>query len=438
MKKLKSTILLCAALIGVATPLQTLGKPSLNAAPSESELDLFQVLKEADAASPRLKSARYANEAGTQNVEVNKAAFLPEIDAAAAASTGLPGSMAMVGIDNNIGASQRVGFGAALIVRQNIWDFGRTSEAVKTAEAQSSLSKSQLALAKMDIEREVLQTYLNCAFLKSRLENSKFLLDQSRVLARETDRFVSSGQRSVIERYLVDAEAKEAETRNAEFRERVLVIEGRLAIELGRPETDRVVCADLSNMGAVMAKLEATKSTSPILMVQEQKIQVAEGLLGRAKAESRPRLIAIATGGYFDNQTLKDKFNYSAGIGITVPLFSGFRVESQVGREIASLNAETASLGYSRQVVEQTNSRYEEQVRSLTVRLNFLREENKLAKQVFDLARKRYLSLQGNMIDLREAIRNMDRVLRSTDETNHDLFLARGERSLFNGASPDQ
>ena len=57
-----------------------------------------------------------------------------------------------------------------------------------------------------------------------------------------------------------------------------------------------------------------------------------------------------------------------------------------------------------------------------------------MAKKVFDIARQRYVSLQGTMVDLRESIRNMNRILQASDETYRDLLIARGEKSLMNGA----
>ncbi|MGZ3796063.1 MAG: hypothetical protein ACXVB1_06845, partial [Pseudobdellovibrionaceae bacterium] len=75
----------------------------------------------------------------------------------------------------------------------------------------------------------------------------------------------------------------------------------------------------------------------------------------------------------------------------------------------------------------------DEKINSFVVRLQFLNEEKRHAKIFFDLAQKRYKSLKGTMVDLRDSIKNMNRIILLTDETNRDLFLARGEKNVFNG-----
>jgi outer membrane protein len=359
---------------------------------------------------------------------------MPDVSAAAIASTGSPGSFSMFDVDSDISSAQRIGSGGALVLKQNIWDFGRTSNAVQASEEQKGFQQKQYSVLKIDVDVNVLRTYLSCAFLKAQVENSRFMFDEAKLLARETDKFVRSGQRSIVERYLVDAEAKEAETRIAEFSERLTVTEQRLAIELGLPGTQKVNCTDLEAAGSALAKLAVKTGASPIVDLQKARIRIAQSTLDEAQAESRPSLYGAVTGGYFDNEHLPDKMIYAAGIGIELPLFEGFRIDSTIAMKKAELHAEEAGLDNSTLSLARMNSQYEEQTQSIKVRLEFLEKEKQLAKRVFALARKRYLSEQGTMIDLRESIRNMNRILQSTDEASRDLYIARGERALVNGA----
>lgn len=398
-------------------------------------MPLIEVLRNAESFNPRLKGARFHEQALAENIRAQSSSYYPDLSVAAVASTGDPGSFSLLDVDSNISSAQRVGWGGALVLKQDLWDFGRTSGAVHTAEAQRLMQQKEFSVIKMDVDREVLRTYVHCSFLRAQVENSQFMADQAHLMAEETTRFVRSGQRSVVERYLVDAEAKEAETRIAEFTARVGVIEQRLAIALGRPHSESIHCSSLAQVHDSLAAIERTSSENPILAAQKVRIQVARSKLDRARAESRPALVGMATGGYFDNSHTRERMNYAAGIGIKIPLFEGFRIDSNINAETAELNSEEAGLDNSRLSVDNANSRYDEQIESLKVRLEFLEKEKSLAREVFTLARKRYRSLQGTMIDLRESIRNMNRVLQSTDEAYRDIYTARGERSLLNGAN---
>ncbi|MGZ3722478.1 MAG: TolC family protein [Bdellovibrionales bacterium] len=405
-----------------------------HAASAGRELSILEVLKRAEEFDPRLKGSRFQEQAAEENISVQKSNYMPNLSAAAVASTGNPGSFSMFDVDSEISSTQRVGAGGALVLKQNLWDFGRTLNAVDTAKGQKEVEKKRFAILKVDVDVLVLRTYIGCAFLRAQVENSRFMAQQAKLLANETDKFVRSGQRSVIERYLVDAEAKEAETRIAEFSERVTATQKRLAIELGSSTEEQVICSDLSSVGSALDKLEKKSGKNPLLDFQKARVQVARSRLDQANAESRPVLYGMATGGYFDDKSLKDKTIYAAGVGIKLPLFEGFRIDSTIRQNQAQLSAEEAGLDSSRLNIDRVNSQYEEQILALKTRLDFLEKEKKLAKEVFALAKKRYGSLQGTMVDLRESIRNMNRVLQSTDEAYRDLFIAKGERSLVNGS----
>lgn len=397
----------------------------------QQAVPLIEVLRRAEAYSPRLRGAKYQEEAATQNINVRRSRYMPDLSAAVVASTGMPGSFAMFDVDGDISSSQRVGLGGALVLKQDIWDFGRTSSAVEVAEGQRELQQKQFKVLKMEIDLDVLNTYLSCAFLRAQIDNARFSAAQAKLMASETDRFVRSGQRSIVERYLVDAEAKEAETRIAEYSERLNLTQERLALELGMPKQKRIVCTDLATAGMSLKELSRNE-TNPIEDVQQARLQIAQSNLQEAKSESRPVLFGMAVAGYFDNTHLTDKTNYAAGVGIKMPLFEGFRIQSEIELKQAEVKVEQAGLESSKLLISRVNSKYDEQLSAMKVRLEFLEREKILAKEVFALAKKRYLSLHGTMIDLRESIRNMNRILQSTDEAYRDLFIARGEQMLVN------
>lgn len=339
----------------------------------------------------------------------------------------------MLDVDSNLSSSQRVGYGASVILKQDLWDFGRTTNAVKSAELENELQKKQDALAKAQVQREVLATYLDCSFLKTQLANSTFIIEQAKMLGHETDRFVKSGQRSIIERYMVETELKSAETRLAEYTERLHASEERLGILLQKPSGTRIECDGLPQVKTDVDWMSEGIATNPILEVQKSRSKIAESKLAEAKAEYRPKIFGMALAGTFDNDHLNDQNHYAAGVGITWPLFSGFLVDAQNEKRQAELLAEQSSLDATKQKVDTTNSTYDERIRSLRVRLQFLDQERAHARKVFDLAHKRYEDLQGSMIDLRDAVKFANNLVLDNDQTLRDFLFAEGEKALFNG-----
>lgn len=423
----------CGALV-VATVIP--GTHSALAA-EQSGTTLFQALKEAERSSPRLKGANYSFEAAEQQILSAKSGYLPSLDAAAIASTGNLGSFSLLGVDSNLSATNRIGEGAGLILKQNIWDFGRTSSAVEAAKSSREFQGKEAEVFRTDVDQQVLQTYLQCSFLKAEIEDSRFTAQQAKIVARETNKYVNSGQRSVVERDLVDAQAKEAETLTAVLTEKIKLIQQRLAIQLGSSSSEEIICSGLDGRETEIAALEQHLGPNPLIQAGAAQAQVAQKRVEQAKAERNPQLVGVVNGGYFNDDHLRTNWNYAAGVGITVPVFSGYRLEAQVGRYQAEAQAQEAALEYTNQSVNEMNSRFDEQIQSTQVRLASLADESRLAESAFNLARKRYFSLQGTMVDLREALRNLDRIKISIDEARRDLLIARGGRALFNGAKAD-
>ncbi|MGZ3773411.1 MAG: TolC family protein [Pseudobdellovibrionaceae bacterium] len=402
-------------------------------APQKTTFSLLNVIEEAIKSNPRVKGKQYLERASEENIRMKESKYYPEVNLAAIASTGNPGSFSMLDVDGNLSSSQRVGMGGAVIVKQSIWDFGRTSHAVHSAELENQLTKKEENILKADVAREILRTYLDCSFLKTHLENSRFIVEQAKLLDSEINRFVKSGQRSVIEKYLVDTEEKAAETTVAEFTERLRTTEERLAILLERTGGDTLTCEDLSKVQKDIAQMENSMTKNPAVDIQEVRAQMAESRLAEAESENRPKIFGMALAGRFENDHLKDQNNYAAGVGITLPLFSGFLIDSQIGKQQSELFAQKSSVDAILQAVAATNSGFDEKIRSLHVRSQFLESEKVHAKKVFNLAHQRYEALQGSMNDLRVSIKNMNRLVLEADQTQRDLLISRGEKSLFNG-----
>ena len=54
--------------------------------------------------------------------------------------------------------------------------------------------------------------------------------------------------------------------------------------------------------------------------------------------------------------------------------------------------------------------------------------------KAFNLAKQRYLSFLGTVIDLREAVRNLARIELQSNDKNADLILALGSKAALNGS----
>ena len=58
------------------------------------------------------------------------------------------------------------------------------------------------------------------------------------------------------------------------------------------------------------------------------------------------------------------------------------------------------------------------------------------ANQAFTLAKKRYYNFEGTLVDVREAVRNLERIQSEVIDVKIDLLLAKGSKALLNGGYP--
>jgi outer membrane protein TolC len=138
--------------------------------------------------------------------------------------------------------------------------------------------------------------------------------------------------------------------------------------------------------------------------------------------------------GDMDESRLVAKKYYSGGFGLELPLFEGGRIDAAMRQAQALASARDSDRLAVQMDIDQINAHYEEIIRSSRVKLEYLQDESNAAGQAFRLAKERYFSFQGTLVDLREAIRNLSRVQSEIIDVKTDLLLAVGSKALLNGS----
>src|SRR5208282_5592852 len=110
---------------------------------------------------------------------------------------------------------------------------GRTYAGVRTAEVLEKLEREGFAVGRYAVDVDLLQTFYECARYRSEREAWSSLHDETELVAKEVSRFVDTGQRSVVDRYLAQAQVEEARTNRNYFRSRMESTVGRLALLMG-------------------------------------------------------------------------------------------------------------------------------------------------------------------------------------------------------------
>jgi outer membrane protein TolC len=384
------------------------------------ELSIQDALEKADSYSPDLKAASSREAQAKSRIGVSKSFYLPDVSVEAMDSTGFPGSTAALGVTGLPGSPFRSGFSAGAVLTQNILDFGRTYYSVKAAESDLKSQEFSTQMSRYQTEETVIAAYVDCSLNRSQEEAWEDLARDSELVAHEVERFVNTGQRSIVDRYLARAQKEQATTNALDFSTRKQLAVTRVSILTGIATP--FICPGLSeNLNPPQIKPKPL-GDNPFIQFARSRVSAAESRLKRRQSENLPQIIGIASAGYLENTHVVESQNYSLGVGIVFPLFEGFRIKNETDEAASKLQEQDFLVESSRLQLESINTQYDEKILSSKVRIQNLNIEIENAVTAFEVAKKRYLGFQGTLVDVRDALKNLARVKSDLNEARA-LFL---------------
>ncbi|HNI99783.1 MAG TPA: TolC family protein, partial [Leptospiraceae bacterium] len=127
------------------------------------------------------------------------------------------------------------------------------------------------------------------------------------------------------------------------------------------------------------------------------------------------------------------KQNWAIGIGFSMPLFEGFKIQKEIEEAEALSSQKLKELEAARKSTQETNMKIQEAIDTSKIRLKHLADELKIAEEGYRVASSRYSSFQGTLIDLRETIVNLYRVKAEVIDAKVQLNLYQYLLYLVNG-----
>lgn len=383
------------------------------------------------------KNSRYMSEvelqkiAAEKKINVEKAAYYPTLDAQAIGPAGFPGSTNAVGVGGLMGSPYRDGPAAGLLAQQLIYDFGQTKHAVQEAKYNAQYSLENEKVTAYQVKQFALDTYYDCANFKTQRNVWKNLKKKSAMITKEADHFVKTGQRSVVDGYLSEAQTEQADTAVAFYNARMNEAIRELSIIMG-VQTNSFSCPTLNSQLSKALQTQKSIDASAIILRAVAKSNAEKEKLARDKAEYYPKILLEASVGGMESARLVPQQNYAVGVGLDVPIFN-MGVHTKIKREEALLIAQQDEISAREQSIQEMNQKYDETINASKVRLQYLAKELNLANKAFSTAEKRYFSLEGTLIDLREALNNLSRTQTEIHNTQARMLKATGDKALLNG-----
>lgn len=231
-----------------------------------------------------------------------------------------------------------------------IWDFGHRSALIDQAKANLQASELTQNATVQSVLYGVQQAYYTLLGERALLEAYQAALDESKQALTAAEALHRAGQATVSDLYQARAALAQAQANLAMAEQTLTGDEGALASAAGLPLNTPIrlaaldVTASPRMMQSVEALMQAALAANPDLRSAQYQVSAAHAGLSAANRSDLPTLSLGADQGWHAQNGFGPTQQYSLGITLTVPLFTGFQHTYQVAEAHAQLAQARASL----------------------------------------------------------------------------------------------
>lgn len=395
------------------------------------DLSLQDVLVSADRFSPEVRAALAAEDKAKADVGVRESGLYPTLEAQGVQSYGFPGSNGALGLGGIMSSPFRKGPTGGLVSRLDVLD-ARSLYGISTAKRELAAAQARTKIARYRSDLSAAQAYFDAVRDRGGAILWSELAVDMEGLSREVEKLVQTGQHSPVEMLLVADQVTDARISAKSFDARYAAALRRLAFVIGRDSTTVSVPGVL---GGDSEAPDLAAGESPLIEAARADLDSARAAVKERRAQNYPRVAALASVAGMDQSRLVNVQDYSVGLGIALPLFEGFKFsrETEGARAVADQRQYGVEAAQLRLIEE--SARLDEVVDASRAKLDGYRGELADARKAFALAKKRYISFEGPLVDVREALRNLARIRSAQNDAAADLGLAAAAKALINGGT---
>jgi outer membrane protein TolC len=394
-------------------------------------LTLAEALATAGKNHPQIEEATATLSATKAKLGQAEANYWPQINLAADWNKGDTFLTALGGIKETEVATTSV------VVRQNLYDFGRTAGATDAARGAKAAAAAGVSVSRQDVAFRVKAAWHLALAAERQVEASQKTVVAREGLARQAGEFFRHGIRSKVE---------VARTEAALFAGKSLLIRAENNRDLARLElanamgldslADRPLAEPETNAAYTPENLaslreEALRNRSELKRLSSLK-DAASGSLRSARSGYLPTLSGTASYGEAAQSLLPDEQIWALGVNLTLPVFSGFATQEQVREADAAIHGVEAQHRNLRlQVGKEVESAWLG-ITEAQARLAASSKETKAAQESQRLAMERYREGLGTMIEAIDAQAQAINAETAQIQAGYDekIALARLDRAL--------
>jgi outer membrane protein TolC len=401
--------------------------PDGSARAADQVLTLEQVVKIALGRNPTLEASSEAVNQAASRLTQTKSRWWPQVTGSVDYSRNYSESQRQAALEGGTGNHYDI-YSTGLALSQKIYDFGQTGGLVEQSRQQLASSRSDHTTNVSSVVQQVKNAFYLVLKNQGLMEVARQTLDSQLKHLEQAQAFYKGGLRPKIDvtRAEVDVANARLSLINADYAER----DSRVALEriLGGPP----VAGPYKLAPEKQQPARPPNLTPLVIQAQQQRpevaslqalIKAAEGRLEAAQGNFWPSLDASGSYAYQNTEFPLDN-SWTAGVGLTWALFSGFLTEGQVNEARALIRQQKARLkDLELQIAQEVNSAFLA-LNQADERIATSRTALANAEENMRLAEGRYRTGVGNAIEYTDAQVALTAAQNNLVQATYDYFQA--------------
>jgi TolC family type I secretion outer membrane protein len=306
-------------------------------------------------------------------------------------------------------------------------DFGRTGASVNRSDALLSAARENAVTVREDVAYAAKVAYFNVLRAGRSLEVKRETLRQRESLLKQAQAYFEAGIRAKIdvaraEANLYGARAQMSQAEN-DVRVARITLLNRMGVEGPADFVLSDSLADEKNPGTLPEWIAEAERNRPELKSLRERERAAAQAVRFARGGYLPSLAGAAGYGYAADEAPLDQ-NYTIGVTLSVPLFSGFLTREQVKEAEASLSSVRFELTDARRRVLLQVEQAAYGVSEASERIGARKKEREASDENLRLATARYEVGAGDIIEMIDAQVQMTQADTATIDAQYDYSVS--------------
>lgn len=409
---------------------------SAQVTPAPSQL--VELINKAIANYPKLKEANEYVNLSEARKDLAYGAYMPTISGDASYRYGKPTPSISFpvgpGVNKEVQFIPANNYDMGLKLQQPIWDFGRTGATIKKAKSEVAAQKDNLEAATNTLAYQVAQVYFGIVFLNKSVEvqNEQIkLLEANEKLISDK---IKNGDALKFDLLSTQVKRNMAANRLIDLQTQLKKQYDMLNMVTANTGYDYITASDAD--GSLFNADAVNADNNPDIKVLNDRLETANWDVKIAKRGWLPQVFANASAGYrngFVPDINKLLFNYSAGVGLNIPIFSSARPNFQTKIAKISLQANTYALEAQRLTLNKDIAQAKNDVQATQSKLTNYQLQVSQANEALTLANSRYKGGVITNLELLTAQTNLQDAQLGKIQLEYNLLLSKLDLNRIGG-----